>query len=79
MWLPLQLAAEITCTCFPLLCMYLLLAQIDNNNDNAHFGYVHHLNNRHGPRKVWRQSRGCTADGTSVQICREHLLDACYL
>jgi hypothetical protein len=26
--------------------MYLLLAQIDNyNNINAHFGYVHHMNN----------------------------------
>ena len=47
MWLPLQLAAEMTCTCFPLLCMYLLLAQINNNNINAHFGYVHHLNNKH--------------------------------
>ena len=45
MRLPLQLAAEMTCTCFPSLCMYLLLAQIDNNNNNAHFGYVHHLNN----------------------------------
>jgi len=29
MWLPLQLAAEVTYTCFPLLCIYLLLAQID--------------------------------------------------
>jgi hypothetical protein len=27
--------------------MYLLLARIDNNNNNvnAHFGYVHHMNN----------------------------------
>jgi tetratricopeptide (TPR) repeat protein len=40
-------AAVMTCTCLPSLNMYLLLAQIDNNNNdiNAHFGDVHHLNN----------------------------------
>jgi hypothetical protein len=35
-------------TCFPSLYKYLLLAQIDNNDIHsyAHFGYVHHMNNR---------------------------------
>jgi hypothetical protein len=47
MWLPLQLAAEMTYTCLPPLRIYLLLAQIDDNDNNidAHFGDVHHLNN----------------------------------
>jgi hypothetical protein len=39
-------AAVMTCTCVLSFNMYLLLAQIDNNNNiNAHFGYVHHVNN----------------------------------
>jgi hypothetical protein len=38
---------NMTYSCFPSFCMYLLLAQIDNNNDNTyiHFGYVRHLAN----------------------------------
>ena len=51
MWLPLQLAAEMTCTCFPSFTLYVSTACSDryiksDNNNNAHFGYVHHLNNR---------------------------------
>jgi hypothetical protein len=48
MWLPLQHAAEVTYTCFPSFYIYLLLARMDNNNNNVHthFGYVHHLNNK---------------------------------
>jgi hypothetical protein len=40
-------AAVMTCTYLPFFNMYLLLAQIDNNNNNinANFGYVHHMNN----------------------------------
>jgi hypothetical protein len=40
-------AAVMTFTCLPSLNMYLLLSQIDNNNNNinVHFGYVHHMNN----------------------------------
>jgi hypothetical protein len=47
--LPLHLAAEITDTCSPSLYISLLLAQIDNiihSFSYAHFGYVHHMNNR---------------------------------
>jgi hypothetical protein len=35
----------ITYTCPRFLHMYLLLALKNNNNTNAHFGYVHHMNN----------------------------------
>jgi len=60
MWLPLQLAAEVTCICFPSLYMYLLLVQIDNNNNNnAHFGYVHHLNNIIGGASMKTTWRWC--------------------
>jgi hypothetical protein len=40
-----HLSISSTCTCIPSLYMYLLLVQMNNNNVNAHFGYVHHLNN----------------------------------
>jgi hypothetical protein len=40
-------AAVMSCTCLPSFNMYLLFVQIDNNNNvNAHFGYVHHMNNK---------------------------------
>jgi hypothetical protein len=41
-------ATVMTYTCLPSFNMYLLLAQINNNNNiiDAHFGYVHYMNNR---------------------------------
>jgi hypothetical protein len=56
--------------------MYLLLAQIDNNNNNnvnAHFGNAHHLKNKRGPNglvqkyKLRWMVRGFEQEQTQVQ------------
>ena len=65
--------------------MYLLLAQVDthnsNNDNNAHFDYVHHLNNSnvvdgevHHPGKCTsyakRDQAFVCSTGTSVSVIR---------
>jgi hypothetical protein len=55
LWLPLQYRYGDHVYLLLSLYMYLLLAQMDNNNNdvNAHFVYVHHMNSRYCTVLVW--------------------------